>query len=183
MGELILIERSKNMYYQEKRIIVSIISGLLILTAYCMYAISKYMEIGESLLSDLQFWATAMLIAIGGGIVITIIIQIIFHIILAIANEVTREISQKGSCKNSEKPYDEIEIAEIEDEMDRLIALKAMRNSFTVVALGFVFALVSLYFKMPSAIMLNITFLSFILGMLFECFSQLYYYRKGVNNV
>jgi hypothetical protein len=49
------------MYYQEKKTIASIISGLLILAAYSIYGISKYQEVGANLLNDLKFWATAML--------------------------------------------------------------------------------------------------------------------------
>jgi len=170
------------MYYQEKKTITSIISGLLILTLYVIYGISKYQEVGESLLGDLKFWATAMLVAIGGGIIVIIIIQIVFHIILAIANEVAKEVSKKANCESIKDTYQEFEIMEHEDEMDKLIALKAMRNSFVWVGVGFVSALLSLYMKMPPAIMLNIIFVSFILGSLFEGFSQLYFYRKGVKN-
>lgn len=66
--------------------------------------------------------------------------------------------------------------------MDKLIALKAMRNSYIVVGVGFVIALLSLYMKMQPAIMLNIIFASFSIGSLFEGFSQLYFYRRGVKN-
>lgn len=170
------------MYYQEKKTIASIFSGILILAAYSIYGISKYLEIGESLLNDLKFWAKAMLIFIGGAIIVAIIIQIIFHIILAVTNEVTKEISKKANCEGKKVTYEEIEISDVEDEMDKLIALKAMRNSFMVVSIGFLIALLSLYTKMPPAIMLNIIFISFNIGSLFEGFSQLYFYRKGVKN-
>ena len=170
------------MYYQEKKTIASIISGLLILAAYSIYGISKYQEVGMNLLNDLKFWATAMLIAIGGGIVVAILIQIIFHIILAVANEVAKEVSKKASCEGKDETYEELEIADFEDEMDKLIALKAMRNSFIVVGVGFVIALLSLYMRMSPAIMLNIIFASFSLASIFEGFSQLYFYRKGVKN-
>ncbi len=179
---LFIKNRSEKMYYQEKKTIASIIAGVLILATYSIFGISKYLEVGENLLNNLRFWATAMLIAIGGGIVVAIIIQIIFHIILAVANEVAKEVAKKASCEGKNETYEELEIAEFEDEMDKLIALKAMRNSFIVVGVGFVIALVSLCLKMPPAIMLNIIFISFSLGSLFEGFSQLYFYRKGVKN-
>lgn len=170
------------MNYQEKKIIASITAGVLVLATYSIYGISKYMEFGENLLNNLKFWATAMLFAIGGGIIVVILIQIIFHIILAVANEVAKEVSKKASSEGKNKTYEEFEITTFEDEMDKLIALKAMRNSFVVVGIGFVIALISLYMKMPSAIMLNIIFISFSLGSLFEGFTQLYFYRKGVKN-
>ena len=170
------------MYYQEKKTIVSIISGVLILAVYSIYGISKYKEVGMSLLNDLKFWGTAMLITIGVGMVATILIQIIFHFILTIANEVAKEASKKASFEEKNETYEELEISDFEDERDKLIALKAMRNSFVVVGVGFVFALVTLYFKVPPAIMLNIIFISFILGSIFEGLSQLYFYRKGIRN-
>jgi len=170
------------MYYQEKKTIASIISGLLVLVLYTVYGILKYLEIGENLLNDLKFWATAMLVAIGGGIIAIVIIQIVFHIILAIANEVAKEVSKKANGEKSKHTYEGFEIAEQEDEMDKLIALKAMRNSFIVIGVGFVISLISLYLGKPPAIMLNIIFLSFSLGSIFEGFSQLCYYRKGVKN-
>jgi hypothetical protein len=114
IDEVILKDRSENMYYQEKKTIASIISWVLILVVYSIYGISKYQGVGANLLNDLKFWAVTMLIFIGGGIVI---------------------------------------------------------------------ALMSLYIKMPPAIMLNIIFISFILGSILAGFSQLYFYRKGIRNV
>ena len=170
------------MYYQEKKTIVSIIAGLLILAAYSFYGFSKYQEVGAGLLNDLGFWAAAMLTFIGGGIVVAILTQIIFHIVLAVTNEVAKEMSNQ-SCGEKNENFEELEISEEEDEMDKLIALKAMRNSFGIVGVGFIISLVSLYLKMPPAIMLNIIFFSFSLGSLFEGFSQLYFYRRGIKNV
>lgn len=171
------------MYYQEKKTIATLASGILILVAYCIFGISKYLEIGEKALYDLKLWATVMLITIGGGVVVVIIVQIIFHIIFAIAHEVAKKkVSQKGNGDGNNETFEELDITDFEDEMDKLIVLKAMRNSYVVVGVGFVLALISLYMNMPPAIMINITFLSFLVGSLFEGFSQLYFYRKGVKN-
>ena len=179
------------MYYQEKKTVASIIAGILVLVFYSIYGINKYLELGENLLNDMKFWATAILIAIVGGIIIAIIVQIVFHIVLAITNEVAKEVAKEMAKEVSKKTgnegkfeaYEEDEITDFEDEMDKLIALKAMRNAYIVVGTGFVIALITLYLKMPPAIMLNITFAAFSLGSLFEGFSQLYFYRKGVKNV
>ncbi len=171
------------MNYQEKKTITSIISWVLILATYSIYGISKYQEVGANLLNNLNFWAITMLLFIGGGVVVAIIIQIIFHIILNVANEVAKEVSNKLRKEGKKETYEEFEIEEFEDEMDKLIALKASRNSFVLVSIGFIASLISLYIKMPPAIMLNIIFISFILGVLFADFSQLYFYRKGIRNV
>jgi magnesium-transporting ATPase (P-type) len=171
------------MYYQEKKTIASIISWILILAVYIIYGISKYQEFGANLLNDLKFWAVAMLIFISSGVIIAILIQIIFHIMIAVANEIVKEVSNKARSEGRSETYEELDIVEVEDEMDKLIALKAMRNSYVVVGVGFVIALMTLIMKMPPAIMLNTIFISFILGPLLDGFSQLYFYRKGIRNV
>lgn len=68
----------------------------------------------------------------------------------------------------------------LEDEMDKLINLKSMRNGYIVVGAGFVASLITLVLQAPPAVMLNIVFVSFMLGSLFEGFSQLYFYRRGI---
>jgi uncharacterized membrane protein len=150
---------------QEKRIITTILTGILILAAYGIYVYQQYQAGIIDLEKDLRFWAITMLIFIGVGIVLTVIILIIFHIIIAIVNEAKKEEQEDPS---------------IEDEMDKLIALKAMRNSYAMVGIGFILSMASLIMQMPPAVMLNILFLSFNLGSLFEGFSQLYFYRRGV---
>lgn len=174
------------MFYQEKKTITSILAGLVVIILYCIYGITKYRDFGEEILNDLSFWSTAMLVTIGGGIVLMIVIQVAFHIFLAVANEVAREVAKEVAKKtnSSEKvvEFEEMEISGLEDEMDRLIALISLRNSYIVIFVGFITALATLYFKMPPGIMLNVMFLSFFLGSLLEAFSQLYLYRKGVHN-
>jgi hypothetical protein len=153
------------MYYQEKKSIVTTLSGILVLAAYCIYVYQKLQSGTADLANDLKFWATTMLIFIGIGVVSIIIILIIFHIINAAYNEVTSQ--------EAEDPM-------VEDEMDKLIALKAMRNSFIIVGAGFVISLVTLVMQMPAAVMINIAYLSFNVGSIFEGISQLYFYRRGV---
>jgi uncharacterized membrane protein len=155
------------MFYQQKKCIVTILSGLIVLASYCIYVYQKFQSGIDNLSHDLKFWATTMLIFIGAGIVMIIITLIVFHIINAIIHEVKHQ--------EAEDPM-------VEDEMDKLIELKAMRNSFIIVGMGFVFSLVTLVMQMPPAIMINVIFLSFLAGSIFEGFSQLYFYRKGIQN-
>ena len=168
------------MSYQEKRIVVSVISGVLILATYCVYGITRYQTAGDGLLTDLKFWATAMLVTIGLGIAVMMVIQLILHIYLAISNEVKKEISKKISSGNKMMSCDDLEIIDKEDEMDKLIALKASKYSFGVIGFGFVASLVSLYYKMPPAVMLNINFVSLMIAFLIEGLLQLRFYRTGV---
>ncbi len=167
------------MSYQEKRTIVTIITGALILAAYCFYAFGSYQS-GAVAPTDLKFWAVTILKFIGIGIAASIVIQIVFHILLSIGIAVTKKIQDEN--------YDDKEIEKninaefVEDEMDKLIELKALRVGFFFAGIGFVAALLSLVLDYSPAVMLNILFISFSGGMLLEGGTQLYYYRKGIRN-
>jgi Na+-driven multidrug efflux pump len=155
------------MYYHEKRVIASIISNALVLIAYFIYVLHINQAGRIDLEHDLQFWAKTILIFIGISIVIGIVIQILFHILNSIVNQVRQE--------DQDEPM-------VEDEMDKLIRLKAMRNAYCLVGAGVVISIITLAVQQPPVIMLNIIYLSFHIGTLFEGFSQLYYYKKGVRN-
>lgn len=167
------------MSYQVKRTIVSITMGALILAAYCLWALGK-VRLGAAVLDDLKFWASAMLVFIGIGIGATIVIQIVFHILLSVGIAVKKQV-QNGKCddKDVEK---EIKLEMVEDEMDKLIALKSMRVAFVIAGIGFVAALASLVLNFSPAAMLNILFVTFSLGSIVEGIAQLYFYKRGVQN-
>jgi hypothetical protein len=154
------------MFYQQKRTIASMISGILILTAYGIHAWRTFREGTVDMGNDLRYWAITMLIFIGIGIVATIVIQIIFHIINAVVNEVTTGVQDEDQL--------------VQDEMDKLVELKATRNGYVVAGLGFVSAMLTLVLRLPPGVMLNVLYLSFALGSIFEGASQLYYYRRGI---
>ncbi len=167
------------MSYKEKKTIVSLVTGLLILATYCIYTLNK-IQLGTAALDDLKFWATTILIFIGIGVVALIIILIVFHILLSVTIAVKEEI-QNGEY-DDKKIAKTLELDMVEDEMDKLIGLKAMRISLAVVGIGFIAALVSLVLNYSPAVMLNILFFSFGIGSMIEGFTQLYFYRRGVRN-
>jgi hypothetical protein len=165
------------MSYQEKRTITSIITGVLVLAAYCIYAFGKYQS-GAAAAGDLKFWATTILIFIGIGIVAGIVIQIVFHILISIAIAVTEKV-RDANC--DDKEIDRSISAEmVEDERDKLIELKSMRVPFFFAGFGFIAALVSLILNYSPVVMLNIMFISFSAGSILEGFVQLYFYRRGI---
>lgn len=167
------------MFYKVKRTIVSILTGILVIAAYCIYTFSK-IQSGTAATDDLKFWATTILVFIGIGIISMIIIQIVFHILLSIAMAVKEQV-QTGSC-DDKKIEKTLELDMVEDEMDKLIELKSMRISFIIVGIGFVAALVSLLLNYSPVVMLNILFASFYIGSLIEGFTQLHFYRTGIKN-
>jgi len=171
------ISRRFPMSYQEKRTITSIITSLIVLTAYCLYAFGRYHS-GTVIQGDLRFWAITMLIFVGIGIAATIIIQIIFHILLSMGIAIKKEM--KGE-PNVEKEIEKtIKLEMVEDERDRLIDLKATRVSDVLAGIGFIAALFSLVLQYSPVVMLNILFITFSVGSILEGFAQLFYYRKGI---
>jgi len=148
------------MSYQVKQNIVNILSGILITAFYALIILQRQQEGQFNLKEDFDTWGVIFLIYIGVSIVARIIIQIVFHIINAIA---TRE--------------DKVPVT---DERDKLISLKATRNSYYVFSGGFVLAVMSLAIGMP----VYGIFIAFVVtGLIAEITdngSQIYYYRKGI---
>ncbi len=168
-----------SMSYQEKKTIVSTITGALVLAVYGINTFGK-VQSGMMEITNMKAWAVQMLIFIGIGIVASIVIQIIFHILVSVSLAV-KKTAQNSKC-DSDEISKSIEVEMVEDEMDKLIQLKSMRISFAVAGIGFITALIWLVVNQSAALMLNILFVSFSLGSLLEGLTQIYYYKKGVRN-
>ncbi len=165
------------MSYQEKRSIVSMLTAVIVLGAYWLYAYGK-VQSNAVAADDMRFWAITMLVFIGIGIVVAVVIQLLFHILLSIAVAV-REKSREGDGDEQERGST-IESDMVTDERDQLIELKSMRVSFIVVVIGFVSALVLLIIHPSMAVMLNILYGSFYIGSLAGSVIQLFYYKRGI---
>lgn len=148
------------MGYREKESMVNIFSGILITMVYAWVVYQRHLEGQFDLTEDLNKWGVIFLIFIIVSVVARIIIYIIFHIINAIA---TRE--------------DDIPV---EDERDKLIKLKATRNSHYVFSGGFILAIVGLSLGMPVYFIFIVFIISGLLSEIVENGSQIYYYRKGL---
>lgn len=163
------------MSYHEKKTLVSMGMGLLVIAGYCIYAFGKY-QAGGVAPDDLKFWAVTMLVFIGIGILGTIVIQILFHIVLAISVAIVKRSGDESKIKSA------IDAAMVEDEMDKLIELKTSKAGFVFAGIGFVAGIVSLALNFPPFVMLNILFLSFFCGSLAEGILSMYFYRNGVKH-
>jgi hypothetical protein len=150
-----------------------------ILAAYCIYTVNK-VQSGMAAPDNIKFWATAMLIFIGVGVVALIVIQIVFHILLSIAIAV-KEQAQNGKIDDKEIEKT-IELEMVEDEMDKLIELKSLRIGYAITGFGFIAALAAIVLNYSPAVMLNILFASVSIGSMIEGIAQLYFYRCGVKN-
>ena len=148
------------MTYQEKQNVVNIFSALVVTPIYAWLVFQRQQHGQFDLREDFRQWGIVFLIYIGISIVARIIIQIIFHIGNAIATQEEKIPSA--------------------DERDKLVKLKATRNSYYAFTSGFVVSVIGLALGMP----VHWIFIAFVIfGMIAEIIdngSQIYYYRKGV---
>ena len=163
------------MSYQEKRTIVSVVTGALLLAAYCIYAFGKA---GMANLDNLKFWATTILVFIGIGIVALIIIQIVFHILLCISMAVKQKMKDE-TCDDKEIEKS-IEREMVEDEMDKLIDLKATSLSYGLFMAGVLAGLACLAFGMPAQALVIALGAAMIVAGLAGDLAQLAMYRRGI---
>lgn len=148
------------MTYQEKKSIVSLISAVLIFVSYCLYMYPRYPKGGLESTEIYHFWGSFVLILTLVSIVAHIIISIIFNIVFRIT---TREKEPNFA-----------------DELDKLIDLKATRNSFFVFVVGFLLAMGALVVYQPSQVMFMILIASGFLSDVTGSVTKLYHYRRGV---
>ena len=148
------------MSYRVKENIINIFSALLITGIYSWIIYQKQLAGSIDLTDDFQKWGIVFLIYAGVSIIARIIIYIIFSIINTIA---TRE----------EKIPDE-------DERDKLIKLKATRNSSYTFSIGFFMSILALAIGMASYWLFILFVISGVIAELIDNGSQIYYYRKGV---
>ncbi|MFU1795969.1 hypothetical protein ACM1RC_19070 [Paenibacillus azoreducens] len=148
------------MSYQEKKIIVSIISNILIFTLYTLYAINNAKEGSITSASDFSFWGSFILVLLP----VSIVAKIIIHIVFVIFNKI---------ATNEDGPS-------FEDEFDKIIELKADRISLYVFFFGFIFSMVPLVTGQPTYLTLLVLILFGFLSDLLGRIAQLYFYRKGV---
>jgi uncharacterized membrane protein YfcA len=107
-----------------------------------------------------SFWGSVILILIPVTILAKIIIFIVFMIIYRITTD------EEAPC--------------FSDERDKLIELKAARNSYWVFCFGFLLAMVSQVIHMPPSMMFIILVFSVFVADIFGEISQLYYYSRGI---
>lgn len=148
------------MTYQEKKSIVSLISTVIIFVSYCVYMYAQYPAGGLESTEAVQYWGSFVLILTVVSIVAHIVISIIFNMVFRMTT-------------GEKEPT-------FADELDKIVDLKAFRNSFFVFILGFMLAMTSLVIDQPTQVMFMILigagFLSDVTGSV----TKLYHYREGV---
>jgi hypothetical protein len=154
---------------KSKSIITSTVSGFVFLTAYAIYVSRP-----ENTPDTLQAWAISMLVFLGIAIVALIIIQIVFHIVLAIGLAVTEGEGDSGRIKRI------LDSTMAEDEMDRVINLRAARVGYVFAGIGFVGVLLTLALGLSAVVALHVLFWSIALGSFVSGAVSVYGYERGV---
>lgn len=164
------------MTYKSKRTITSMVAGVLLIAAYIIFALGKSAPSSE----DLKAWAVAMLVFIGIGVTMLILIQILFNLAISIGIAV-----KKRECddKDVEKEVGRIiSSSMVEDEMDKLINLKATHVGYYFIGTGFILTLAALAFGVSTVASLHILFGTIFVGTIVEGGVSIYLYEKGVHN-
>lgn len=156
----LLIQKITVMSYREKENIINIFSGLLITVIYAWIIYQRHLNGIIDLSDDFQAWGKLFLIYAGISIVARIVIYIVFHIINAIA---TRE-----------------EKIPVVDERDKLIKLKALRNSHYSFVAGFMIAIIALAIGFPNYSIFIVFVVTGVIAEVIDNGSQMYFYRKGL---
>ena len=154
------MSKEDDMEFQEKRSMVNLITTPLLFIIYYLFVYVQYQSLSVALGTDISFWAKYILILVP----VMIIPKIIIYIIFAIINKI-----MTGD-----------KITDMEDEMDKLIDLKASRNGSIVFMIGFMLAMVALVSGWSAHSMFIIILGSFMVSGIFGEASMFYYYRKGV---
>lgn len=156
---------------KSKSIITSTVAGIVFLAVYAIYVSRP-----ENTPGTLQAWAVSMLVFIGIAIVSLIVIQIVFHIVLAIGLAVTEGEGDSGRIKRI------LDSTMAEDEMDRVINLRAARVGYVIASIGFVGVLVALALGFSAVIGLHVLFWSIALGSFVSGAVSVYGYERGVRH-
>ncbi len=147
------------MSFQERKSIVSLISSILIIIIYSAYVYFTDISGKINLADDLYFWAKIILIFFPVMIVAKILIHIAFYIV--------------SHFTSDEK------LPDFEDELDKLIEMKAARNSHYFFMLSFIFSISTIVMGFTPMAM----FLCFALTISGACIindiSQIYLYKRG----
>ena len=150
------------MTYQEKNIVVSFGSQILIL-GFFLIRIFQFLRGGEFESEKVfRLWLTIIILEI----VVTIVGTILAHILSAIVQSV-----QNGGA--------EPQIDDIKDERDELISLKGSRIAYIASSIGIFIAMLAFVFGQPGLVMFTLIILAGIVAQLIADVSKLYLSRRG----
>jgi len=150
------------MSYQERTVVVSLFSYLLIWGYYLWNVFQMYQAGGLTSSRVFSLWGTVIVLSI----IVTILANILTNILSAILYAI------KTQSDKAEKL--------VEDERDTLIGLKGTKVTYIVFSVGVLIAMLSFVLNQPPLVMFNLLILSTIVGEVVGCIARLVLYRRGV---
>ena len=146
------------MTYQERQAVGNLVAGLVIFTVYFIWA-WRASQAGVFEMENASIIVgRAILVLIFGGVLFTIVVQILTSIVVSI---ITRE----------PKP------SFVVDERDRMLELRAIRVSYSIIGMGFIASMIALALGVNVLVVLQAIVLACALGTLFESVLMLILYR------
>lgn len=146
--------------YQEKSLIVSIITSVLVYTIYGVLVALRHQAGNFDSADEFHFWGIAILLLILVLVVVEVIMQVVFNVINTI---VTRE---------------EVDPSFV-DERDKLIDLKATTYQFMVFGIGFLLAMGAIALGRSPTLMFALIMGFMMAAGIFGSIAKLYLYRRG----
>lgn len=150
----------ENMSYQEKRIVATIVSAVLVFGGYYAVVIQMAQNGRFDGADATALLGKSILVLIFAGIVLNILITIAFNILFAIAG------------KESNPSF-------VVDERDKLIELRGLRTAFRLTSVGVILAMGALALGYSIFLVLNMIVASFAVGDLIGNIVMLRNYRRG----
>lgn len=163
------------MSHKSKSTVTSMVAGLVVLVAYVLQALQRNQP-GPEGPETLRSWALMMLVFIGIAVVALIIVQILFHVALAVG------IAATEARGDSERVERIMSSSMAEDEMGRLIGLKAARVGYIFCGIGLIGALAAVVLGGSAVLALHILLGAFVAGSLTAGVVSIYATERGVRN-
>lgn len=158
------------MTFKSKRKIMVIIVGLIAWVFYILFAVSAK----APAVDDVSAWAIVILKFIGITIGVTIVSHIFFHIAYAIG------IATKERNQEDEQVERILSVTVREDEMDKIVDLKASSVGYICVGIGFIIMLFVLALGWPLLWAVHIQLGIILLANSIEGIVSVFLYERGV---
>lgn len=162
------------MSHKSRSIVASMVSGVVILIAYAVYASTKDTQGPEAV----ETWALRMLVFLGITVVVLMAVQTVFRVALAV------RIAAEEGAGDSGRIERILAVTMAEDEMGQMISLRSARVGYVCAGIGFVGALVALAAGGSAVLALHLLFGAFAAGSLIAGAVSVYGYGygRGVRN-
>lgn len=163
------------MTYKSQQTLTTMATSIALAAGYAAFVLQTSRP-EQDALSQLKMRAGHLLLFIGIGIAAMIVIQILFHIAYSAG------VALKERHADGQQVERLVHSAMVEDEMHRLIGLKAARVEYLVAGISFLAALAALYLGAAPVLALHIAAAGFLLGSLAGGGFSIYSYEKGIHN-